>query len=172
MLQSDIITVAIPQQHRVSLYKKQSQFNGSFIFLWGNTKNSHWKDFSSIVKKWKFCRNYWKRSLVEQTSLYTLVYRTFLYNEMNLKPHKTAPWGTSWSRYIPRLPVHPSPFLRIRCPQAYNNCVKTLGRATNNHVKRCNCALYISLVRYEFKNFENSNFSDWHEYSYITGNEC
>ncbi len=48
-------------------------------------------DFSSIAKKWKFCRIYWKRTLVEQTSLYTLVYRTFLYNEMNLKPPKKAP---------------------------------------------------------------------------------
>ncbi len=32
MLQSEIITFAILQQHRVNLYKKQSQFNGSFIF--------------------------------------------------------------------------------------------------------------------------------------------
>ncbi len=29
--------------------------------------------------------------LVDQTTLYTLVYRTFLYNETNLKPPKKAP---------------------------------------------------------------------------------
>ncbi len=34
MFQYEIMIFATPRQHRVNLYKKQSQFSGSFIFLW------------------------------------------------------------------------------------------------------------------------------------------
>ncbi len=69
--------------------------NGLLII---NLISDRLSDFSSIAKKWKFCRIYWKRTLVEQTSLYTLVYRIFLYNEMNRKPPKKAPCGSFWKR--------------------------------------------------------------------------
>ncbi len=39
----------------------------------------------------KFCRIYWQWILIEQTFLYTVVYRTFLYNPTNLKVPKKAP---------------------------------------------------------------------------------
>ncbi len=54
-------------------------------------KMSEWNEFSSIAGKWKFCRIYWQWILIEQTSLYTVVYRTFLYNPTNLKVPKKAP---------------------------------------------------------------------------------
>ncbi len=54
---------------------------------------SDWNELSSIVGKWKFCRIHWQWILIEQTSLYTVVYRTFLYNLTNLKVSKKAPCG-------------------------------------------------------------------------------
>ncbi len=56
-------------------------------------KMSDWNELSSIVGKWKFYRIYWQWILIEQTSLYTVVYRTFLYNPTNLKAPKKAPCG-------------------------------------------------------------------------------
>ncbi len=55
-------------------------------------KMSDWNELSSIVGKRKFCRIYWQWILIEQTFLYTVVYRTFLYNPTNLKVPKKAPW--------------------------------------------------------------------------------
>ncbi len=52
---------------------------------------SDWNELSSIAGKWKFCRIYWQWILIEQTFLYTAVYRTFLYNPTNLKVSKKAP---------------------------------------------------------------------------------
>ncbi len=52
---------------------------------------SAWIELSSIAGKWKFCRIYWQWILVEHTSLYTVVYMTFLYNPTNLKVPKKAP---------------------------------------------------------------------------------
>ncbi len=54
-------------------------------------KMSNWNELSSIAGKWKFCRIYWPWILIEQTFLYTVVYRTFLYNPTNLKVPKKAP---------------------------------------------------------------------------------
>ncbi len=42
-------------------------------------------------EKRKFCQIYRHWILIEQTSLYMLVYRTFLYNPTNLKVPKKAP---------------------------------------------------------------------------------
>ncbi len=55
---------------------------------------SDWNELSSIAGKWKFCRIYWQWILIEQTSLYTVVYRTFLYNPTNLKFPNQAPCRT------------------------------------------------------------------------------
>ncbi len=60
---------------------------------------SDWNELSSIAGKWKFCRIYWQWILIEQTSLYTVVYRTFLYNPTNLKVPKKAPCHLIHSRY-------------------------------------------------------------------------
>ncbi len=54
-------------------------------------KMSDWNELSSRVGKWKFCRIYWQWILIEQTFLYMVVYRTFLYNPTNLKVPKKAP---------------------------------------------------------------------------------
>ncbi len=54
-------------------------------------KMSNWNELSSIAGKWKFCRIYWQWILIEQFSLYAVVYRTFLYNPTNLKVPKKAP---------------------------------------------------------------------------------
>ncbi len=54
-------------------------------------KMSDWNELSSIAGKWKFCRIYWQWILIEQTFLYTVVYRTSLYNPTNLKLPKKAP---------------------------------------------------------------------------------
>ncbi len=51
-------------------------------------KMSHWNELSSIGGEWKFSRIYWQRILIEQTFLYTVVYRTFLYSPTNLKVPK------------------------------------------------------------------------------------
>ncbi len=56
-------------------------------------KMSDWNELSSIAGKWKFYRIYWQWILIEQTSPYTVVYRTFLYNPTNLKVPKKAPWS-------------------------------------------------------------------------------
>ncbi len=55
------------------------------------SKNEWLNELSRIAGKWKFCRIYWQWILIEQTSLYTVVYRTFLYNPTNLKVPKKAP---------------------------------------------------------------------------------
>ncbi len=52
---------------------------------------SDWNELSSISEKWKFCQIYWQWILIEPTFLYTVVYRTFLYNPTNLKVPKKAP---------------------------------------------------------------------------------
>ncbi len=57
-------------------------------------KMSDWKKLSSIARKWKFCRIYRQWIRIEQTFLYTVVYRTFLYNPTNLKVPKKAPCGS------------------------------------------------------------------------------
>ncbi len=47
----------------------------------------------------KICRIYWQWILIEQTSLYTVVYRTFLYNPTNLKvpkKHRAQCWSSRW----------------------------------------------------------------------------
>ncbi len=78
-------------------------------------KMSDWNELSSITGKWKFCRIYWQRILKEQTSLYTVVYRTFLYNPTNLKVPKKAPcWGEGFrgrgiSRWAAWTWLHQSP---------------------------------------------------------------
>ncbi len=54
-------------------------------------KMSDWNELSSIAGKWKFCRIHWQWILIEQAFLYTVVYRTFLYNPTNLKVPKKAP---------------------------------------------------------------------------------
>ncbi len=54
-------------------------------------KMSDWNELSSISGKWKFCRIYWQWILIEQIFLYTVVYRTFLYNPTKLKVPKKAP---------------------------------------------------------------------------------
>ncbi len=51
-------------------------------------KMSDWNELSNIAGKWKFCRIYWYWILIEQTSLYAMVYRIFLYNPTNLKVPK------------------------------------------------------------------------------------
>ncbi len=69
-------------------------FNSLFFFLvklLKLQKMSDWNELSSIPGKWKFCRIYWQWILIEQTSLYTVVYRTFLYNPTNLTVPKKAP---------------------------------------------------------------------------------
>ncbi len=58
-------------------------------------KMGDWNELSSIAGKWKFCWIYWQWILIEQTSHYTVVYRTFLYNPTNLKVPKKAPCWTS-----------------------------------------------------------------------------
>ncbi len=52
---------------------------------------SDWNELSSIEGKWKYCRIYWQWILIERTSLYTVVYRNFLYNPTNLKVRTKAP---------------------------------------------------------------------------------
>ncbi len=55
-------------------------------------KISDWNELSSITGQWKLFRIYWQWILIEQTSLYTVVYRAFLYNPTNLKVPKKALW--------------------------------------------------------------------------------
>ncbi len=70
-------------------------------------KMSHWNELSSIAGKWQFCCIYWEWILIEQTFLYTLVYKTFLYNPTNLKVPKKAPcqatfWINLWHCIYPK----------------------------------------------------------------------
>ncbi len=51
---------------------------------------SDWKELSTTAGKSNICRIYWQ--WVEQTFLYTKVYRTFLYNPTKLKVPTKAPW--------------------------------------------------------------------------------
>ncbi len=74
-------------------------------------KMSDWDELSSIAGKLKFWRIYWQWILIEQTSLYTVVYRTSLYNPTNLKVPKKAPWKGLWAcdgiKNIFCLPLYP-----------------------------------------------------------------
>ncbi len=50
-----------------------------------------WNQLSSLTGKRKFCRIYWQRILIQQTSLFPVEYRTFLYNPTNPKvPRKST----------------------------------------------------------------------------------
>ncbi len=73
-------------------------------------KMSDWDELSSIPGKWKFCRIYWQWILIEQAFLYTVVYRTFLYNPTNLKVPKKhrVIYSTEFKCHVknPRMVVH------------------------------------------------------------------
>ncbi len=102
-------------------------------------KMTDWNELSSIAWKRKFCRIYWQWILVEQTSLYTVVYRAFLYNPTNLKVSKKAPCWTY--RKLPNQFLHRrkkrAPH-QLVCPWEYQ---ANIGKAT--YVRRKNLPIVL-----------------------------